>query len=278
MYVDGNDTADLETRLILDAIHAKYGYELRGHTLASMRRRIENIRITSGSAHLGELQHRLLADPAFFLSIRDALTVQQSEMFRDPDFYRAFREHIVPVLRTYPHIKIWHAGCAGGEEVYSTAILLDEEELYERTQIYATDLSPGALSRAREAVYPESKLALFSENYQRAGGKRHFQDHCAQAYGRVAIKERLRKNVVLFSHDLATDHALGEMQVVFCRNVLIYFTRPLQDRALSVLCQSLHRGGFLCLGASERLAPEPLSHGVSLVPPFVSTYRMGMSR
>jgi chemotaxis protein methyltransferase CheR len=277
MQLDG-DTADLETRLVLEAIHAKYGYDLRGHTLASMRRRIENIRITSGAAHLGELQHRLVTDPEFFLSVRDALTVQQSEMFRDPDFYLTFRQHIVPVLRTYPHLKIWHAGCAGGEEVYSLAILLEEEGLYERTQIYATDLSTGALARAREAVYPESKLSLFSENYLSAGGKGHFDDHCSRAYGRIAIKERLRKNVVLFSHDLASDHALGEMQVVFCRNVLIYFTRPLQERALGTLCQSLPRGGFLCLGASERLAPTPSQHGLSLLPPFVSTYRMGRSR
>jgi chemotaxis protein methyltransferase CheR len=272
-----SETVELETRLLLEAIYAKYGYDLRGHTLQSMRRRLENLRIKSGAAHLGELQHRLLVDHAFFASVRDALTIQESEMFRDPQFFRAFREHIVPVLRTYPHLKIWHAGCAGGEEVYSVAVLLEEEGLYERAQLYATDLSTGALARTREAVYPESKLALFAHNYELAGGKTRLVDHLTCAYGRIAIKESLRRNVVYFSHDLASDHGPGEMQVVFCRNVLIYFAPALRDRAIGVLSKSVARGGFLCLGASERLAREHLRSGLEIARDFNSTYRMGIS-
>jgi chemotaxis protein methyltransferase CheR len=251
-----SDNDDIELRLLLEAIHWKYGYDLREYSPASMARRFQAILAKSGASNLGDLQHRLITDSSLFASILDDLTVQVSEMFRDPRFFRSFREHVVPVLRTYPQLKIWHAGCAGGEEAYAMAIVLSEEKLLDRTLIYATDLSEGALDRAREGVYSESRAALFAENYAASDPKGRFDDHFSRAYGRIAVKESLRKCILFFQHNLGTDYAIGEMNVILCRNVLIYFTPKLRDRVIGMFSQSLTRGGFLCLGGSERLSAD----------------------
>ncbi|HMI85897.1 MAG TPA: protein-glutamate O-methyltransferase CheR [Polyangiaceae bacterium] len=249
------DIEDIEVRLVLEAINARYGYDFREYSPGSMRRRVQAALARSGASNLGLMQHRLLNEPDFFTSILDDLTVQVSEMFRDPSFYRAFREQVVPMLRTYPQLKIWHAGCAGGEEVYATAILLSEENLYDRTQIYATDMSGRAVEQAREGIYPAAQAHLYGENYLQAGGRGRLADYYSSAYGRIAVHDRLKQNVVFFQHDLVSDYALGEMQVVFCRNVLIYFGEGLRARVLGVFADSLCRGGFLCLGGSEHLPP-----------------------
>lgn len=246
------DVEDIEVRLFLEAIHRRYGYDLRDYSAASIRRRVLLALAKSGCAHLGELQHRALVDPAFFGELLEDLTVRVSEMFRDPHFYRAFRTKLVPVLRTYPLLKIWHTGCATGEEVYGTAILLTEEGLYERAQIYATDVSPRALAQAKEGIYSAEALKTFAENYERGGGTGDFAAYCTQAYGGVAMNEALRRNVSFFQHNLVSDHAFGEMHVIFCRNVLIYFGHELRERVLQMFSHSLYPGGFLCLGASER--------------------------
>src|SRR5829696_4293637 len=213
----------IEVRLVLEAIHAKYGYDFREYSTHSIARRVKAALAKSGTAHLGELMHRLLNEPQFFAGIVDHLTIQVSEMFRDPAFYRTFSERVLPVLRTYPALKIWHAGCASGEEVYTTAILLFEADLYERTQNYATDISMRALDQAKEGVYAVSRAESFAKNYISAGGKRRFEDYYSSGYEHIAVKEALRKNIVFFQHDLSSDYALGEMHVIFCRNVLIYF-------------------------------------------------------
>jgi chemotaxis protein methyltransferase CheR len=250
------DIEEIEMRLLLEAINARYGYDFRDYAPESVRRRVQAALARSGTDNLGLLQHRLLTEPDFFASMIDDLTVQVSEMFRDPSFYAAFRKQVIPTLRTYPQIKIWHAGCATGEEVYATAILLSEENLYERTQIYATDISGRAVAQAREGIYLTAQADLFSDNYERAGGKKKLADYYSSAYGRFAIHENLKKNVVFFQHDLVSDYALGEMQVVFCRNVLIYFGEALRTRVLGTFADSLCRGGFLCLGGSERVPPS----------------------
>jgi chemotaxis protein methyltransferase CheR len=250
------DTVGIEMDLVLDAIQRKYGYDLRGYTPDSMQRRLKAALARSGCLHFGELQHRLLHDPSWFSSLLDQLTVQVSEMFRDPDFYRMFRENVVPVLRTYPTLKIWHAGCSAGEEVYATAILLEEEALYERTQIYATDLSGKAVSLAKEGVYRLSDAARFEENYVNSGGTRRFSDYHSAAYERIAMREGLKRNMVFFQHNLLEDYAIGEMNVIFCRNVLFYFEKGLRHRVLGMLAQGLRRGGFLCLGAAEVLPDD----------------------
>ncbi|HEY8943142.1 MAG TPA: protein-glutamate O-methyltransferase CheR [Polyangiaceae bacterium] len=246
----------LEIRLVLQAIHERYGYDLRDYAQPSIQRRMRSALLSSGCDNLGVLLHRLLTEPDLFARVLDELTVQVSEVFRDPAFYRAFREHVVPLLRTYPLIKIWHAGCAGGEEVHAMAILLTETGLYSRSQIYATDLSNSALERAKQGMYPERSLALFESNYRLSGGTGEFADYYTAGYGRIAFHQALRQNVVFFQHDLVSDHTLGEMQVVFCRNVMIYFGQELRRRVVEKFGSALCRGGFLCLGSSERLQSD----------------------
>jgi chemotaxis protein methyltransferase CheR len=258
------DPEAIEVRLLLEAIHARYGYDLRGYAPESIQRRVRACLARSGAAHLGELQHRLLRDPAVFDRVLRHLTVGTSEMFRDPTALFALRTRIIPVLRTYPLIRIWHAGCSTGEEAYSMAILLQEEGLADRTQIYATDLSPYAVDEAKRGVYSARRLSRFAENYRRAGGTRDLGAYCTEAFGGVALLPSLRRNVVFFQHDLVCDQVFGEFHVVFCRNVLIYFGADLRQRALAKLSGSLCAGGFLAVGQSESLDAE--CPGLGLLP------------
>lgn len=250
---DEPSCVELEVRLLLEAIVARYGYDLRGYHPASMARRARAAMVKTEAASLGELQHRLLWDPAVFSVVLETLTVQVTEVFRDPAAYRHFRQEVLPVLRTYPQIRIWHAGCASGEEAFATAILLHEAGLLQRTQIYATDLSPLAIERGRQGVYPLDRLQKFAANYTEMGGTRPLDEYCTVGYEHFVFKETLRRPIVFFQHDLVTDHTFGEMHVVFCRNVLIYFGPELRARVIHKLSQSLVRGGFLCLGGSERI-------------------------
>jgi chemotaxis protein methyltransferase CheR len=261
------DEADsIELGLVLDAIHRRYGYDLREYVPETIERRLRGALARSGMNHFGELQHRLLHDAEWFASLLDQLTVQVSGMFRDPPFYRMFRERVVPLLKTYPELKIWHAGCASGEEVYATAIVLLEENLYERTQIYATDLSATALEAAKLGVYRHAQAVEFTENYRAAGGTRCFEDYYAAGYDRIVMRETLKQNVVFFQHNLASDYAIGEMNVIFCRNVLFYFDKPLRQRVLGMFAESLRRGGFLCFGASEAAPADPAGAFTGFVP------------
>jgi chemotaxis protein methyltransferase CheR len=262
----------IEVDLVLEAIHTKYGYDLRGYTAAPMLSRVRALLARTGVAHLGELQHRLLHDAEFFGSVLHGLTVQVSSMFRDPSFYRTLRERVVPILRTYPELKIWHAGCSSGEEVYAMAIVLMEANLYERARIYATDISEAALERAREGIYLESRLAGFASDYAASGGTGRFEDYYQLQRGRMVMKAPLRQNLAFFQHDLVSDYALGEMHVILCRNVLIYFGAALRERVLGTFAKGLGRGGFLCLGASEAL-PESQSHAFRDFESFERVYR-----
>jgi chemotaxis protein methyltransferase CheR len=249
-----NDGETIEVRLLLEAIRARYGYDLRGYAPASIRRRILNALATSGLGNLGELQHRVLHEPQCFAAVFDHLTVRVSEMFRDPGFYATFRGQIAPILRTYARLNIWIGGCATGEEAYSVAILLTEEGLYDRAQIYATDLSATALEQAKQGVYAADQLTTFIENHRRAGGRASLSEFYTAAYDRIAMREALRRNILFFQHDLVGDHVFAEMNVILCRNVLIYFGAELRERVVTKFSQSLCRGGFLCLGSSERLS------------------------
>jgi chemotaxis protein methyltransferase CheR len=247
---------EVEISLFLDAVKARYGYDFRDYAPSSIRRRVRAVLAKSGLENLGELQHRMLHNPQAFAWIVGTLTVQVTELFRDPDFYRAFRDRVVPVLKTYPQIKVWNAGCATGEEAYSLAVLMADEGLVERVQIYATDLSASALDRAREGVYPEAQLESFSNAYVAAGGREPFASFYVRKYGNVTFSEALRKHIVFFQHDLTSDHSLGEMQVIFCRNVLIYFNAALRERVLQTFGAALCHRGFLCLGRNEGLPVE----------------------
>jgi chemotaxis protein methyltransferase CheR len=252
MHLDGEAEA-IELRLLLEAIHARYGYDLRDYAPKSIRRRVLSALASSGLGHLGELQHKILADPGFFAEILEALTVRVTEMFRDPHFQRTFRTRVVPVLRTYPLLRIWHSGCATGEEAYACAIVLAEEGLYDRAQIYATDLSSQAIEHAKHGVYSAERAREFGENYEKSGGSATLDGYYNQAYDRIAVRDSLRRNILFFQHDLVSDHVFGEMQVVFCRNVLMYFNPDLKDRVIKKFADSLCPGGFLCLGSGERL-------------------------
>jgi chemotaxis protein methyltransferase CheR len=247
-------TADAEdTRAFLDAIYARYGYDLRGYAAASIRRRVAAALSKAGLTDVGELRARCLEAPGFFAEVLESLTVKASDMFRDPAFFRTLCSRLTPMLRTYPRLDIWVCGCATGEEAYSLAILLCEAGLYDRCQIYATDLSPRALACAKTGVYPLASVSSFGESYRQAGGTSQFASYYTAAYDRIAIREQIRSNIVFFEHDLVNDYPFGQMQVVLCRNVMIYFGRELQDKVLGKLAAGLRPGGFLCLGASERL-------------------------
>lgn len=261
----------LEVRLLLEAIHARYGYDLRDYSPPHMKRRLGAALARYGLPHLGELQHRILHDPSFFAAVLDELTVQVSDLFRDPPFYRAFRERVIPVLRTYPLLRIWHAGCATGEEAYATAILLTEEGLYDRAQIYATDLSVQALAQAKQGVFAADRAQAFAFNHARSGAKTDFAHYCTIAYDQLAISETLRRNILFFQHNLVSDQAFGEMHVIFCRNVFLYFGPELRARVIHKFAQSLCAGGFLCLGNSEQLSRA--EHGREFVE-FASAERV----
>jgi chemotaxis protein methyltransferase CheR len=239
--------------LLLEAIYLKYGCDLRRYSRAPLQRRLIAALAKFGVERMSDLQHRLLRDANFFSELLTCLTVQVTEMFRDPDFYLAFRQQVLPILRTYPLLRIWHAGCATGEEAYSTAILLREEGLYERTQIYATDLSAHAIAHAKQGMYHASQLPQFARNYDRSGGHTNLRHHLCEGYDGFTIRESLRSQILFFQHNLASDHTFGEMHVIFCRNVLIYLDDELRRAVLERLGASLVTGGFLCLGQSERL-------------------------
>ena len=250
---DQVNVEDIEIRLLLEAIFQLYGYDFRSYSRASMRRRIMHRVAMSGFSSIMEMTDRVLRDRQFFVTLLNDLTVNVTEMYRDPEFYRVFREEVVPVLKTFPFIKIWHAGCSTGEEIYSMAILLEEEGLYDRAMIYATDIDKGVLGVAKKGIYTIEAAKQYAENYQRAGGKHSLSDYFTARYDSVIMEQRLKRNIVFADHDLATDQVFGEMQVILCRNVLIYFDRALQERVIRLFNDSLDMGGFLCLGTKESL-------------------------
>ncbi len=253
MKAESARTEELELRLLLEAVHSRYGHDFRGYSPASLLRRLTKAREHFDCGSLSQLQHRLLHEPEFFPRLLPFLTVQVSDMFRDPDYYLALRRKVVPHLRTYPSLKVWVAGCACGEELYSLAILFREEGLSERTIFYATDINRQALEQARGGVYDLDRIQQFTENHRRAGGTAPLHDYYTASYGRAVFDRSLRENTVFSDHSLATDAVFAEVHLVSCRNVLIYFNRELQDRALGLFSESLVRRGFLGLGLKETL-------------------------
>ncbi len=244
---------DLELKLLVEAIYQRYHYDFRNYAVSSLRRRMHQAMQRFECERLSDLQHRLLHEPELFTQAMQFFTVQVSEMFRDPSYFLALREHVVPVLRTYPSVKIWVAGCSTGEEVWSLAILLHEEGLLERTLMYATDINPAALTTAESGTYSIDRIAQFSRNYLQAGGKASLSDYYATGYDGAVFDRRLRRSMVFADHSLATDTVFSEVQLVSCRNVLIYFNRSLQDRAVGLFREALVHRGFLGLGSKESL-------------------------
>ncbi|MFF7708762.1 CheR family methyltransferase [Pseudomonas sp. NPDC007930] len=246
-------TSEIEIRLLIEAIYLKYSYDFRNYSGASVKRRIQHALRQFGCRTVSALQERVLHEPAQFMELLQYLTIPVSEMFRDPEHFLVLRREVVPLLKTYPSLKVWIAGCSTGEEVYSMAILLLEEGLLERTMIYATDINPQSLERARQGIYSLDNMRAYTLNYQRAGGARAFSDYYTAGYDHAIMDSRLRRNVTFADHSLATDSVFSETQLVSCRNVLIYFNKALQDRAFGLFHESLSHRGFLMLGSKETL-------------------------
>ena len=248
------DVEELEISLLLDGLYRRSGFDFREYSPGSLRRRLHQRVKDEGLTTISELQGKILHDPdALGRLIRD-LSISVTSMFRDPYFYRAFRSRVVPLLKTYPFVRVWAAGCATGEEVYSLAILLEEEGLYERTRIYATDFNDGVLDLAREGLVPLSRMRDYTENYIHAGGKRAFSEYY-EAHGKGArLTRALTENVVFAQHNLVSDRVFNEFHVIVCRNVMIYFGPELQERVHNLIYDSLVMFGTLGLGYSESLA------------------------
>jgi chemotaxis protein methyltransferase CheR len=254
---------DIELELLIDAIYLKYHYDFRRYAVASLKRRLTTAMARFECRTLSQLQDKVLHEPAVFPALLNYLTVQVSEMFRDPGYFRSLRREVVPLLRTYPSLKVWVAGCSTGEEAYSLAILLREEGLLARTLIYATDINAQALQKAEAGVYDVDRIAGFTENHRKSGARSSLSDYYTAAYGRAVFDQTLRQHIVFSDHSLATDSVFAEVQLVSCRNVLIYFNRELQDRAVGLFRDALCRGGFLGIGAKESLRFSP--HAVGFV-------------
>lgn len=243
----------LELELLLEGIFRRYGYDFRDYAKAHTKRRLEYRRTVSGLNNYAEMLHQAIHDEGFFASLLLDLSINVTEMFRDPWFYKEVRELVIPHLKTYPFIKVWHAGCSAGQEVYSMAILLEEEGLKERTQIYATDFNEQILKQAKRGIYPLDSVRQYTVNYLKSGGRQAFSDYYTADDSHVILQSFLRERVLFSSHNLAIDGVFGEMNVIFCRNVLIYFNKELQERVLRLFCESLCPGGFLCLGPKESM-------------------------
>lgn len=248
-----NSPENIEIRLLLEAMYLKYGYDFRDYGQAHAKRRILHRLAISNLSSVSELTHKVLYEEAFFQEFLQDLSINTTEMFRDPDFFKEIRIQVIPVLKTYPFNNIWHAGCSSGEEVYSMAIILQEEGLYKRCQLYATDFNQNILVKARDAIFPVGSMKEYTRNYIKSGGKSSFADYYNARYDSAIIKKGLKSNIVFSDHNLVTDSVFGEMNLIMCRNTLIYFNKNLQDKVIKLFHDSLTPGGFLCLGSKESL-------------------------
>ncbi len=247
------ETDEIELRLLLEAIYQKYHYDFRNYSMASLKRRLTQAKNRFHCPSFSRLQDKVLHDRTMLPILLSFLTVQVSEMFRDPSYFLCLRKKVVPILKTYPSLKVWVAGCSTGEELYSLTILFREEGLENRTIFYATDINGAALETAQTGIYHLDRIALFTQNHRESGGKSSLSDYYTAAYRGVVFDKSLRERTVFSDHSLVSDSVFGEMQLISCRNVLIYFNRELQDRALGLFKDSLVRKGFLGLGARESL-------------------------
>ena len=252
-----NELEDIEIGLLLEGVYRAHGFDFRDYARASIKRRILELMRLEKLDTVSAFQNKLLHDASCLDRFILGLSVHATAMFRDPTFYSTFRRKAVPLLRTYPTVQIWVAGCSTGEEVYSLAILLQEENLYEKCRIYATDISPVVLRRAREGIFPLSAMREYTNNYHQAGGQHEFSDYYTAQYDSVIFNPTLRHNVVFSEHNLATDGSFNEFQVIMCRNVMIYFNKELQARVHNLFYDSLSMFGVFGLGNKESLKFTP---------------------
>jgi len=252
-----NSLDDVEIELLLEGLYRAYGFDFREYSRASLKRRILELMRAEKLGTVSAFQDRVLHDTACLERLLLGLSVHATAMFRDPSFYSTFRRQVVPLLRTYPTVQIWIAGCTTGEEVYSLAILLQEERLYDKCRIYATDISQAVLRKARDGIFPLAAMREYTINYHQAGGANEFSDYYTAHYDNVIFSSRLKSNVVFSEHNLATDGSFNEFQVILCRNVMIYFNKDLQARVHNLLYDSLSMFGVFGLGNKESLRFTP---------------------
>lgn len=267
------DVEDIEIRLLLEGVHQVYGYDFRNYADASIKRRLVQWLSESEFATFSQAQAQVLRSPELFTSMLQGITVNVTEMFRDPSFFKIVREQVIPFLKTYPFVKIWHAGCASGEEAYSMAILLNEEGMAGRYRMYATDIDEAVLQKAAAGVLPMTEMQKFTRNYQKSGGTASFADYYTARYDRAILSSHLKKDIVFAPHNLATDAEFGEMNMVLCRNVMIYFKPELKERCLKLFDNSLLPGGFLCLGLKESLVQKKAGDRYEELAPYMRIYR-----
>ena len=263
----------LELDLFLQALRRRHEFDFSEYAPASLIRRVRQLVRDHRCASISELTTRLLHEDGFEMKVVRGLSVPVSEMFRDPEVFRALRERVLPMLASYPQINIWQAGCAHGQEVYSLAIMLEEAGLYDRSHIFATDFNPDALERAKDGIYPARDAQLWSRNYLHAGGTQTLANYYSARYDFIKLHERLRRNITFANHNLVVDKVFCEAHLVLCRNVLIYFSNPLQNRTLGLFRDSLVRGGYLCLGLRETLDFAEVATDFSAVDAKLRLYR-----
>jgi len=244
---------DEDLEAILEDVVELYGYDFTNYSRASLRRRVARLVVKDRFSSFAEFRYKLRSDKTYFKRFVEEITVNVTEMFRDPAFYRSLREDVLPLLATHPVIRIWHAGCASGEEVYSMAILLHEANLLKKSLLYATDINPSVLEKVRHGIYPISQMKQYSENYILSGGKNDFSSYYTAQYSSAKFDEFLSKRIVLATHNLVSDRSFNEFQLILCRNVMIYFDKPFQDRVLRLFYDSLEMFGYLGLGSKETL-------------------------
>ncbi|WP_254640104.1 protein-glutamate O-methyltransferase CheR [Chitinophaga sp. GbtcB8] len=254
-----NSVKDEELDLLLDELFRSYGYDFTNYARASLKRRVSRLMIIDRFPSFAELLYRVRQDPAYLTRMVEELTVNVTEMFRDPQVFKTIREEVLPILATHPFIRIWHAGCATGEEVYSMAILLDEANLLHKSLLYATDLNPTAIENIRKGVFPISEMKQYSENYILSGGKHDFSKYYTAKYNWAKFDDRLKAKMIVATHNLVSDRSFNEFVLIFCRNVLIYFDKYLQDNVLTLFDDSLEKLGFLVLGSKENLRFSPIA-------------------
>ncbi|KQM37672.1 CheR family methyltransferase [Chryseobacterium sp. Leaf201] len=244
---------DEEVESLIKEVYDRYGYDFSEYSRASFKRRINRICLIDRFTSFAELRYTVMNDPEYLKRFIEEITVNVTEMFRDPYFFKTLREKILPQLGTYPLIRIWVAGCSTGEEAYSIAILLKEANLYHKSLIYGTDLNPSVLEKARAGIFPLQQMKLYSENYMLSGGTKDFSDYYTANYDSVRFDKSLQQKLILSTHNLVSDSSFNSFQLIICRNVLIYFDRGLQERVFRLFDSSLENLGFLALGAKETL-------------------------
>lgn len=250
---EGVFVKDEELEVLLQELFQCYGYDFTNYAKASLKRRVSRLMIVDRLPGFAELIYKIKKQPDYLPHLVEELTVNVTEMFRDPSAFKIIREKVLPVLATHPFIRIWHAGCASGEEVYSMAILLHEANLLHKSLLYATDLNASVIENIRKGIFPMSQMKQYSENYILSGGKKDFSNYYTAKYDWAKFDEKLKAKMITATHNLVSDRSFNEFQLIFCRNVLIYFDKDLQDKALTLMDDSLEKLGFLVLGSKETL-------------------------